>query len=239
MVSVFGRVFKNTNLKLVTIFILVTLFTKGSIKNIEPYPNGVLLIDALYSGDYFKDELQKICEKNNQVLEIKDENVTVNYFSEISGNYSLVILRLHSTCQRNLTWMFTGEPYSPTKYVLEQLAFEVHSAKPDNTSTNYFVVSSYFIEHYLSGKITSDCVILMGCNGLITTDMGNAWIKAGSNSYISWNGDISLQDTDRYTLKLVDSYFRNGFKEGLVNVLPSIEYKAGNSWLLIHLGNTQ
>ena len=236
MISVIGRNIKNsTYFKLASILFLVTLVTKSSIPKVEPNSNGVLLIDSLSLGDQFRTELQKICDKNNKVLEIKDNNVTVNSFKEISGHYSLIILRLHSTCQRNVTWMFTGEQYFPRKYILEQLAFEVHSAKANNMSDSLFVVSSYYIEHYLSNKIESECVILMGCNGLTNSDMGEAWIKAGANSFVSWNGEISLQETDYYTLKLIDTYFRNGFDEGLVNVLPSPDYKSGDSWLSIHL----
>jgi len=232
---IFGNLKKSVYFKLILILLLVSLVTKNSITKVNPNSNGVLLVDSLDFGDQFQDELQDICEMNNEVLEIKDTNVTVKYLKEISGQYSLIILRLHSTCQRNVTWMFTGELYTPSKYILEQLAFEVHSAKANNMSDSYFVVSSYFIEHYLSNKIKSECVILMGCNGLTKTDMGKAWVKAGANSFVSWSGDISLQETDYYTLRLVENYFRNGFDEGLANVLPSTDYKSGDSWLSIHL----
>ena len=136
-----------------------------------------------------------------------------------------------------MTWIFTGELYTPRKYILEQMAFEVHSARANNMSGSYFVISSYFIEHFLSNRIESDCVILMGCNGLSNSDMGEAWIKAGSNSFVSWSGDISLQETDYYTLRLVENYFRNGFEDGLAKVLPSTDYRSGDSWLSIYLKN--
>ena len=131
MGSIFGRMFKKNSkyFILVIILILLTFTSKISTKKEEYASKGVLLIDTLGPSEFFQNELKNICEKNNEFLEIKENNITVDYFKEISGDYSLIILRLHSTCQSNVTWMFTGEQYSPSKYISASISDSLSASK--------------------------------------------------------------------------------------------------------------
>lgn len=79
---------------------------------------------------------------------------------------------------------------------MKQLDGEIHSARVDDSQERVYVVSSYFIKHFLSERIETECVILMGCNGLDSKDMGEAWIEAGASSYVGWIGSIRIEETD-------------------------------------------
>jgi len=194
----------------------------------------ILLIDNLYNiDDSFQSQLESLCNESGVELYVH-QDADVSYLMKLKGSYSLIILRLHSTCQYNVTWAFTCEKYNPDKYVIEQLAGEIHSARVTYQSDYLFVVSSYFIMQHLPDRIDSDCVILMGCNSYDISDMAQAWIKAGASHYVGWNGDISLTDTDEITLMLVENYLKDGVILGVVNVLPSNDFSSGDSWLRVY-----
>ena len=181
----------------------------------------ILLVDSLNGlDDGFGEALSVICGSYGMGLETLQSPSVVS-FREIEGDYSLVILRVHSTCKNNVTWIFTSEPYVPDRYILEQLAGEVHSAYVDYNSERVFVVGSYYIEHYLRDRISADCVILMGCNGAQSQDMGVSWVLAGSSYFVGWSGDVELSETDGVTLELIDAYLKRGVEEGLLDFVSS------------------
>ena len=132
--------------------------------------------------------------------------------------------------------MFTSEEYKPNSYYLEQLAGEISGARVDYLSDTYFVLSSDYFKHYLIGNIKADCVILMGCNGLVSEDMAQAWIDAGASSYVGWCGDISINMTDVYTKDLVQSYIKKGLKQGILDHLPSKELKEEDPAFVVYVG---
>lgn len=220
---------------IIAIFIVFLLNRSHIPENIDDPPNrDVLLVDGLTAiDDEFKNIVERMCLENGYNLIIV-EDVTVQFFKELEGDYFLIILRLHSTHQSNSTWIFTNEVYKPNKYILEQLAGEVHSARTSYGSETYFVISNYYIEHYLTDSITADSVILMGCNGLEKEDMANAWIKAGSKTYLGWTGDIGLSETDYYTQKILEIYFHEGEVSDIVQKLPSSDFETIESSLLIY-----
>lgn len=194
----------------------------------------LLLIDNLsHLSQNFEKELNELCEDYGYNL-VVERDADVKYFKNLEGTYSLIILRLHSTNQNNVTWIFTNEPYKPNKYILEQLAGEVHSASVEYNSGVYYVISSYYIQHYLPSKINTDCVILMGCDGLITDDMADSWIKAGSSYYVGWDGNIPINKTDIYTKEIVENYLREGLEKGLVQNLKTNNYQVNESSLRLY-----
>ena len=191
------------NRKKSVIIIIVVVILLTNYKQLINFPPSneekervILLVDNLSEiNDDFRTDLEALCSENNYELVVKND-ADVNFFKKFNGTFSLIILRLHSTNQNNITWLFTNEEYQANKYILEQLAGEIHSARVDYSSRVCFVLSSYYIRHYLTEKIKADCVILMGCNGLDRDDMAKAWIDAGALSYVGWKGDVSINKTD-------------------------------------------
>ena len=221
-------------LLLFAIILVITYTFIRSPPEKEDNTKSILLVDNLYKvDDSFQSQIETICNESGVELYVH-QDANVSYLMKLKGTYSLIILRLHSTCQYNVTWAFTSEEYNPNKYVIEQLAGEIHSARVNYQSDNLFVVSSYFILQHLPNNIESDCVILMGCNSFDISDMAKAWIRAGASYYVGWNGDVSLTDTDELTLMLVERYLEDGVILGIVDVLPSNDFTSGDSWLRVY-----
>jgi hypothetical protein len=55
--------------------------------------------------------------------------VTVERIKNLK-DYPLVVLRMHSSVFDDGVWFYTGEPYSNTEHVLEQLTNELHIGRP-------------------------------------------------------------------------------------------------------------
>lgn len=133
------------------------------------------------------------------------EEVTVDYLKNIKGRYQIVILRVHSTINNGKIWFFTGEHYRQDKYVLEQLADEVHRARPSTLERYLFAVGSDFVLQFMENKFKDSLIIVMGCDGLKTNDLAHAFTETGASCYVSWNGPVSLSHTDKVTLCLLDA----------------------------------
>lgn len=127
---------------------------------------------------------------------------------------SLVIYRVHSSVFEDGVWFFTGEPYSNSAYVLEQLANEVHIGRTSRDANYTFAVGARFVQRYMKGRLSGAIVVLMGCDGLAAQDLAEAFIGAGAAAYVSWDGPVTLPHTDAATL---------AFVEGLAGLRMSVE----------------
>jgi hypothetical protein len=47
-------------------------------------------------------------------------------------------------------------------------------------------------------------VIIMGCDGLITQSMAEAFTQKGAKAYIGWDGPVTPQYVDEATIKLLE-----------------------------------
>jgi hypothetical protein len=127
---------------------------------------------------------------------------------------TLIIYRVHSSVFNNGVWFFTGEPYSNSAYVLEQLANEVHIGRTSQDANYTFAVGARFVQRYMKYRLRGAIVVLMGCDGLAEQDLAEAFIGAGAAAYVSWDGPVTLPHTDAATLSFV---------EGLAGLGMSIE----------------
>ena len=165
-----------------------------------------LIIDPLSTGNTGLPEALKLLEDHGyKTTLIHGEDVTVDYLKNIKGRYQIVILRVHSTINNGMIWFFTGEPYKQDKYVLEQLADEVHRARPSTQERYLFAVGSDFVLHFMETKFKDSLIIVMGCDGIKTKDLAHAFTETGARCYISWDGPVSLSHTDKATLCLLDA----------------------------------
>lgn len=138
---------------------------------------------------------------------------------------SLVIYRVHSSILDGGVWFFTGEQYSNSAYVLEQLANEVHIGRTSRDANYTFAVGARFVQQYMKSRLSGAVVVLMGCDGLAAKDLAEAFMGAGAAAYVSWDGPVTLPHTDTATLVFVEGLAGLG-----MNVEDAIHYaeeKAG------------
>ncbi len=130
------------------------------------------------------------------------EEVTVEFYRNLpTHGYELMILRVHSTGMYGQ--LFTSEPYSSTKYVYEQLTDQVLRFSFYEEPPYYFGISPLFVKRSMKGKFQDTTIIMMGCNGLRSTYMAEAFIEKGAKVYISWSDSVLASHTDQATINLL------------------------------------
>ena len=144
----------------------------------------------------------------------RGENVSVSRIREISGDYRVVVLKVHSSVYHGRVWFFTGEVYSQGRYVLKQLVDEVHPARPTLGSEFLFAVGAEFVLHFLEDRFDGALIVVMGCDGLRYHDLAKAFLDAGASAYVSWDGPVSLEHTDEATLALLRALVEDGVSLG-------------------------
>jgi len=102
----------------------------------------------------------------------------------LQAGYDLVILRVHSTVNDDMVWLFTGEEYSQNMYLLEHLADEVHPVRPSLGSQRLFAVGADFVNHFMKNRFRGSTVLVMGCDGITSTDLAQAFIDNGAELYV-------------------------------------------------------
>jgi hypothetical protein len=69
----------------------------------------------------------------------------------------------------------------------------------------------------------------MGCDGLASSELAEAFLDAGAAAYVSWDGPISLTHTDRATLALLEGVtggltLEESVERALRQVGPDLRY---------------
>lgn len=150
----------------------------------------------------------------------KGEEVTVNFYRNLpSSGTSIIILRVHSAIMRTETGtisilgLFTSERYSDdaaNKYPEDVLNDRLVKAFFTQGEEEYFGIVPKFVEESMKGNFKNTIIIMMGCEGLgyeelTYTDMAEAFIKKGAKVYISWDGPVGINHTDKATVQLLQS----------------------------------
>jgi hypothetical protein len=188
---------------IIAAIIVATLFLYRGIK---PTQKTAIIIDPINEESEFKTKSMNLLTDNGyKVTYISGEEVTVKLLKNLPKNQEIYIFRVHSTCIHNRTWVFSGEKYQTESHTLMQLADLVQKARPSLTSSYYFAVSPELIQQYNPDSFTGSIILMMGCEGLATNDMANAFCIEGASSYISWNGNVCLEHTDQTTIALLES----------------------------------
>ena len=192
----------------------------------------VTIIDPLSADS--EDEFTSSCVElfrsaGYDVEVIGGSEVSVSRLKSIPSGCSALVMRVHSGVFEDSVWFFTGERYDSTKHVLEQLANEVHIARTTRDSDLLFAVGSSFVHHFMKGKLKGALVILLGCDGLASPELAQAFIDAGAAAYVSWDGPVSLTHTDRVTLALLEGLtggltLEESVERSLRQVGPEVRY---------------
>jgi hypothetical protein len=142
------------------------------------------------------------------------EEVTVDFFRNLPARgYEYLILRVHSSAtlreegraaSTENTVLFTGEPWSQTKYLEDQearhLALTHYSA---DDPAYYFGITPDFIGSRVKGNFHGATIILMGCDGLKSESAARAFVDRGAKAVMGWDGSVSAEHTDAATERLL------------------------------------
>ena len=182
----------------------------------EPEVRKAALVDHLsltFPNQSFIDNATEILEQAGYTVDYyPGEQVTVEVYRDLpTHRYDLVILRVHSgrirtpdgTLTDNVA-LFSSEPYNPEKYVEEEKAGLVGSARYSNASSPYFAITPSFVLLGMEGNFEDTTVILMGCDGLRSDAMAKGFIYKGANAFVSWTKEIQASYTDAVTESLLE-----------------------------------
>jgi hypothetical protein len=182
----------------------------------------------------FIETATKILETGNYTVDYyPGEEVTVGFYRNLPTNgYRLIILRAHSSATslqgeefvRSPVVFFTSEPYSQTKYVVEQLTDQLGKASyAPPEPPYYFSIHHEFVTSSMNGKFQNTTIVMMGCEGLSNTKMAEALIKKGAKVYIGWSGDVSATHTDQATIQLLTYLTKNQtIKQAVENTMEEV-----------------
>ena len=172
----------------------------------------VAIVDQLsaYSPDSgFMQKAENVLEQADFSVDIFDpEDVTVNLYASLAGRgYKLIVFRVHAGVNEEVkghpVGLFTTESYTQFKYQQEQLNDLVGSAQAFNRTETVFAVTPKFIREKSIVDYDDAIVILMGCFGLYSPDLPQAFMDRGATMIIGWDGLVDLEHTDKATLTLL------------------------------------
>lgn len=211
-------------LSVVSIILALTMLILTSCGSTPGKTNGsqakAAIIDQLYlieSNPIFIAEATAILESYGFAVDLwQGEDITVEFYRELpKRDYKLIVLRVHSGLLLILeeskveplekTYLFTGEKYTTTKYISEQLTDKVSNALMSEDYPLVFAVNSEFIRKDGKGNFDNTAVIVMGCESYYLDDMTAAFIDKEASVYIGWNTIVSLEYVDKATLDLLDN----------------------------------
>ncbi len=192
----------------------------------------VAIIDPLSpdsEGDFTSSCVELLRSAGYDVEVIGGSEVSVDRLKSIPSGCSAIVMRVHSGVFEDSVWFFTGERYDSTRHVMEQLANEVHIARATRGSDLFFAVGSSFVRRFMKEELEGALVVLMGCDGLASSELAEAFLDAGAAAYVSWDGPVSLTHTDRATLALLEGVtggltLEESVERSLRQVGPDVRY---------------
>ena len=173
-------------------------------------------LDLTFPNQEFRDQTTETLEAAGYIVDyIPGEEVTVDYYRDLpTHGYDVVLLRSHvarledATGERPaLAEIFTAEPYSPTAHAWEREQGYIGSVAyfgDDEGGEPYFGIGPAFVLERMNGRFDGSTIVMMGCSGLFSEAMAEAFIRKGAGAFVSWNDLVSAEHTDAATLSLVE-----------------------------------
>jgi hypothetical protein len=159
-----------------------------------------LLEQAGYAVDYFP-----------------GEEVTVEFYRQLpTWGHELIILRVHSAQGRvgdqpaNWVTLFTVDPYDQTSYRSDQTKQRLSKVSYFKGGPAYFGVMPSFIKSSAKGDFQGATIIIMGCDGLATDSMAEAFVEKGAKAVVAWDGLVSSEHTDTATERVLQHLLIDG-----------------------------
>jgi hypothetical protein len=172
------------------------------------------IVDQLYNLQPNEAFISYVTQQlNNLHLEVdiyQGDEITVDFFQKLpSYGYRFIVFRVHSgllTKEEEMaqgTWLFTNEQHNPMKYTDQRLVGRIVKARTGEQQPWVFAIGADFITENTAGQFDNTVIIMMGCFSLYINDLARAFIMKGANTYLGWNGNLSLEYVDEATTKLI------------------------------------
>lgn len=172
-----------------------------------------MVYDPLYGTQTavnFTDTLETLLTVEGFTVDVyRGGEATVKQLQALKGGYSLMVFRVHSGVFEDEVWLFSGEEFDASRYVGMQLVNEVHVARSPNDPRMFFAVGPRFVGSRLGG-VPSGLVVLMGCDGLGDEGLATAFIDAGADAVVGWDGAVSLSCSDEALIALIREMLAGG-----------------------------
>lgn len=173
------------------------------------------VLDGLYdiapNSTLIESMVQYLSNSGYMVDVYRGTNVTIDLLRNIGG-YKILILRLHSAVHTDgFLYVFSGEKYTESKYINEQLSGAVRKGYTfDESEPPYFALNSVFLGKLAPNGLNGTTLIMMGCNGSASQYVIQRFSQEGIKAYISWDGYVNLPHSDEATLRLVKAMCLEG-----------------------------
>jgi len=200
------------------------------------------IVDQLYvhsPNQAFIDATGKLMQQAGFAIDLyTQDSVTVGLYGTLpSRGYELIVFRVHAGVNQQMTGhpvgLYTTETYSELGYPQEQLADLVGMGRGfDGNDTVVFAVTPKYIEERSAASYPGTMIILMGCYGLFSQDLPQAFIERGASVVIGWDKLVGVDRTDNATLILLRYLLQeklsvsNSVKATMKEIGPDPEYKS-------------
>jgi hypothetical protein len=138
-------------------------------------------------------------------------DVNVNFYRDLADHgYTFIVFRSHASRlqaefqgeQIDEVNLFTSEPYDRKKYVADQAANRLVIAKYSDNGPEYFGIAPDFFKK-AGGNFEGATIVMMGCEGMLSTRTAEVFVELGAKTYISWDEQVSATHTDQATEDLL------------------------------------
>ena len=143
-------------------------------------------------------------------VDLYQGDITVGFYRRLPAyGHKLIILRAHSGLMAQngkilrRTLLFTNEEYDRMWYPLEQLDERVAMGVGVPGHPVMFGITPKFVTESMKGEFDDTVIVLMGCAGIVLTDLAEAFIDKGASAYLAWDGPVMLRYVDEATPHLI------------------------------------
>jgi len=216
-------------------------------------PKTAAIVDQLslsQPSPTFVDSATRLLEQAGYAVDYyPSDRVTVDFYRNLpTFDYDLIVARVHSGITNEVdaatgektkseyVSLFTGEPYSATKYPEEQIN-RLGRAEYYQGAPPLFGIGPDFVRHSMRGKFDSTLIVMMGCDGLRSERTAQAFIEKGAGAFVSWSRSVSAEHSDAATQRLLEKLLIEGLPleeavaQTMVELGPDPEY---DSTLLVY-----
>lgn len=146
------------------------------------------------------------------------DNITVEFYRQLpTYGYKLIIFRAHSGILEQdgevmlRTVLFTNEPYTESRYALEQVYEQLVMGGACQGCPMMFGITSGFVraegvigqDKDMVGRFDDTVIIMMGCSSIAMEDMARAFVGKGASVYLAWDRSVDLYYVDEATPYLI------------------------------------
>ena len=192
----------------------ISLACSTSSSDIQTGQPKAAIIDQLCSTQPNTDFINKVTRELEAfglpVDVYQGDDVTVDLFRELPKyGYRMIVFRVHSGLieaeggKLLKTAIFTNEPYSPHKYVAEQVNRELPIVRVKEGEPLFFGIDSKFVTQSMEGRFDDTVIVVAGCSCLYFEDLAQAFICEGASAFLAWDRSVDAAYVDKATACLV------------------------------------